>query len=456
VNFPRIEEIPYAVDSALLFEKIADMHWPVFLDSGGSNRRGRFDLLAANPFTTLVTRTGETTITQAGESHTSKEDPFTLLRQAMGEQEDIPGALPFEGGAIGYFGYDLARSIEKLPERAQDIDQLPEMMVGLYDWAVIVDHESGRSWLVGQGRSEQTTAKWPELLQRLRVPVAQGKSKATPLRALQPFESSVSKDEYFQALKRIHDYIDAGDCYQVNYTQRFAAPVEGDAWHAYVDIRKRNAIPHAAFMRLDEIEILSFSPERFLRLSGNRVTTEPIKGTRPRGESASTDLALQDELYNSSKDRAENLMIVDLLRNDLGRVCQPGTIHVKDLFHLESFPTVHHLVSRIVGELREGEDALSLLRASFPGGSITGAPKIRAMEIIEELEPYRRGIYCGSIGYIGFNGNMDTSITIRTLVHREGQAHYWVGGGIVADSEPEEEYQECLDKAAVFRCYFDS
>ncbi|OOZ41772.1 aminodeoxychorismate synthase component I [Solemya elarraichensis gill symbiont] len=456
MNFPRIEEIPYTVDSALLFEQISDMQWPVFLDSGGSSRRGRFDLLAANPFTTLVTCAGETVITEGGETHTSADDPFDLLRQAMSEQQHALGALPFEGGAIGYFGYDLARLIEKLPEKAQDIDQLPEMMVGIYDWAVIVDHELGRSWLVGQGRSEQTAAEWPGLLERLRAPGSQGNIGVTALRALQPFESSVTKAEYLQALKHIHNYINAGDCYQVNYTQRFAAPVEGDAWQAYVDIRKQNAIPYAAFMRLDEIEILSFSPERFLRLSGNRVVTEPIKGTRPRGESTSADLALQDELYNSSKDRAENLMIVDLLRNDLGRVCQPGTIHVKELFHLESFPTVHHLVSRIGGELREGEDALSLLRASFPGGSITGAPKIRAMEVIEELEPYRRGIYCGSIGYIGFNGNMDTSITIRTMVHRSGQAHYWVGGGIVADSDPDEEYQECLDKAAVFRRFFDS
>ncbi|KHF25950.1 aminodeoxychorismate synthase, subunit I [Solemya velum gill symbiont] len=456
MNFPRIEEIPYTVDSALLFEQISDMQWPVFLDSGGSNRRGRFDLLAANPFKTLVTRAGETVISQDGKRHRSMDDPFNLLRQAMGEQQQALGSLPFEGGAIGYFGYDLARSIEKLPEKAQDIDQLPEMMVGIYDWAVIVDHELGRSWLVGQGRDDKIAAEWPQLLELLSAPGLQEKSRAAALRALQPFESSVTKAEYLQALKHIHDYIHAGDCYQVNYTQRFAAPVEGDAWQAYVDIRKQNAIPYAAFMRLDEIEILSFSPERFLRLSGNRVTTEPIKGTRPRGKSASADLALQDELYNSSKDRAENLMIVDLLRNDLGRVCQPGTIHVKDLFHLESFPTVHHLVSRIGGELREDEDALSLLRASFPGGSITGAPKIRAMEIIEELEPYRRGIYCGSIGYIGFNGNMDTSITIRTLVHRAGQAHYWVGGGIVADSDPDEEYQECLDKAAVFRRFFDS
>ena len=208
-------------------------------------------------------------------------------------------------------------------------------------------------------------------------------------------------------------------------------------------------------MLLDGIEVLSFSPERFLQLRHGNILTQPIKGTRPRGASPGSDLKLKDQLYNSSKDRAENLMIVDLLRNDLGRVAQPGSIKVPELFKVESYATVHHLVSHITGRLRHDEDALSLLRACFPGGSITGAPKIRAMEIIEELEPYRRGIYCGAIGHIGFNGDMDSSIVIRTLVRQGDKAHYWVGGGIVADSDADEEYQECMDKAAAFRRYFD-
>ncbi|MGD8677614.1 MAG: aminodeoxychorismate synthase component I, partial [Chromatiales bacterium] len=277
---------------------------------------------------------------------------------------------------------------------------------------------------------------------------------AEPLRAPGGFEAGIDREEYRRQFARIQTWIRDGDCYQVNYTQRFDAYVEGDGWQAYREMRALNPVPFGAFLRFDELEILSFSPERFLKLEGRRVTTEPIKGTRPRSEDPGKDLRLQRELSQSIKDRAENLMIVDLLRNDLGRVCEPGSIDVRDLFKVESFPTVHHMVSTVSGRLRDGEDAMSLLRACFPGGSITGAPKIRAMEIIEELEPARRGIYCGAIGHIGFNGDMDTSIVIRTLVRRGDRAHYWVGGGIVADSDPDEEYQECLDKARAFRRYF--
>ncbi|MEJ2308913.1 MAG: aminodeoxychorismate synthase component I [Gammaproteobacteria bacterium] len=449
--FPRFEELPYPDDSSRYFDALKAFDWPVFLDSGG-HPGGRSDVIAAAPWKRLVTHGRVTRIVEGDSVTESDEDPFGLVRAALGEPAGDFSPLAFEGGAIGYFGYDLGRRIEKLPVIAADRDALPEMMIAIYDWAVVVDHELRQAWLVAQGRSSQTAAIWDELLERLKNPVESAPGE--PLHAAEGFVAGIGRDEYRRQFGRIQAWIRAGDCYQVNYAQRFAAHVAGDGWRAYREMRAHNPVPFGAFLRLDDIEILSFSPERFLKLERGRITTQPIKGTRPRGSDPQEDARLRRELSRSAKDRAENLMIVDLLRNDLGRVCEPGSIGVRDLFEVESFPTVHHMVSTVSGRLREGEDALSLLRASFPGGSITGAPKIRAMEIIEELEPCRRGIYCGAIGYIGFNGDMDTSIVIRTLVRRGEQAHYWVGGGIVADSDPDAEYQECLDKARAFQRYF--
>lgn len=450
--FPRRERIPYEQQSTLLLAAVRDLHWPVMLDSGGCSD-GRFDIIAAAPAVTLVTRGGETTVAQRGGTTTVTTDPFELLRRLLGEPRRCFPQLPFDGGAVGYFGYDLARRIERLPQLAEDLDQLPEMMIGIYDWAVVVDHQQQQAWLVGQGRDEQTRQLWPQLRQRFTTTASA--ADGTPLKALSAFRPGIGRDDYRRAFAAIQEYIRAGDCYQVNYTQRYSAAVGGDGWLGYEQMRRRNPAPFGAYLSLDDTEILSFSPERFLQLRNGAMLTQPIKGTRPRGRTPAADRRLRGELASSAKDRAENLMIVDLLRNDLGRVARPGSIEVPELFRVESYATVHHLVSHVSGRLRHGEDALSLLRACFPGGSVTGAPKIRAMQIIEELEPCRRGIYCGAIGYIGYNGDMDSSIVIRTLVRRGAQAHYWVGGGIVADSDVDAEYQECLDKAAAFRSYFD-
>ena len=449
--FPRFEALPYLEQSSCYFDALKDLAWPVYLDSGGHLTR-RTDIIAAAPCKRLVTQGDTTRIFEEGREQASRDDPFSLVREALGEQAGDFTPLAFEGGAIGYFGYDLGRRIETLPTLAKDIDRLPEMMIGIYDWVVIIDHERREAWLVAQGRAAQTAAIWHELLERLREIPA--RRKLQPLHAPHGFEATIDREEYRRQFERIQAWIRDGDCYQVNYTQRFEAHVAGDGWEAYREMRAGNPAPFGAFLQFDDLEILSFSPERFLKLEERQVTTEPIKGTRPRSRDPERDRGLKEELSQSLKDRAENLMIVDLLRNDLGRVCEPGSIGVRDLFRVESFPTVHHMISTVSGRLREGEDAMSLLRACFPGGSITGAPKIRAMEIIEELEPARRGIYCGAIGTIGFNGDMDTSIVIRTLVRRGDRAHYWVGGGIVADSEPDAEYQECLDKARAFRRYF--
>ena len=443
---PLLTELPYHEDSARLFEAIADLPWAVFLDSGRHHpAQSRYDILSAQPYVRLVTR-GPLTEIYSDTIELSREDPFSLLRRALAIDPACGSELPFCGGAIGYFGYDLARRLERLPALADDAEKIPELAVGLYDWAVIADHRERRTWLVGQGRDPDTDIKWDSLVARFRAPPPE-RTRAQ-FRILSPVASNLTHDAYARAFRRIRGYIHDGDCYQVNLAQRFAATASGDPWLAYQRLRIINPAPFSAYFNTPYAQILSASPERFLKVEGGRVETRPIKGTRPRAGHARLDAELVEALRASGKDRAENLMIVDLLRNDLSKNCALGSVKVPKLFDVESFATVHHLVSTVTGTLRADRDALDLLRGCFPGGSITGAPKLRAMQIIEELEPHRRGVYCGAIGYIGFDGNMDVNIAIRTLIHSHGTIRFWAGGGIVADSGLEEEYQETFDKAA--------
>ena len=438
-------ELPYRADSAALFETVADMPWAVFLDSGGHHlTQSRYDIITAEPHTTLVTR-GKLTEIRSDAIELSREDPLVLLRRHLEIDAAARSDLPFTGGALGYFSYDLGRRFERLPAFAADDEKMPGMAVGIYDWAVVVDHLDRRSWLVGQGRSLDTHVRWNELVARFSAqPIERAR---VPFRITAPLVSSLSRESYAAAFRRVLDYIHAGDCYQINLAQRFAAPAAGDPWLAYQALRIINPAPYAAYLNTPHGQVLSASPERFLKLERRHVETKPIKGTRARAGHPRVDAALAAELKVSEKDRAENVMIVDLLRNDLSKNCEPGSVRVPKLFDVESFATVHHLVSTVTGTLRQGRDALDLLRGSFPGGSITGAPKLRAMQIIEELEPQRRGVYCGAIGYIGGDGNMDLNIAIRTLVYTGGTIRFWAGGGIVADSRCEDEYQETFDKA---------
>jgi len=447
--FPRLQALPYRSDTSIFFEALRHLPWPVFLDSGG---RADLDIVAADPSVQLTTRGESTRIRRRRGESISALDPFDLIREALGPEADGTTGLPYEGGAIGYFGYDLARRLERLPKLARDPDGLPDMCIGIYDWAIVVDHGKHQAWLVGQGRDAETARNWDRLVDMLSTP--RQADALRPFRAAGTVDRSLSWSEYLTRFERIQAYIRDGDCYQVNFAQRFDLPVTGEPWAGYQSIRSLNPSPFSAFLAYDDFSVLSFSPERFLWQHDGLVETKPIKGTRPRGTTAEQDAELIRALRESAKDQAENLMIVDLLRNDLGRVCVPGSIGVPRLFEVESFATVHHLVSTVVGTLRPDEDALSLLRACFPGGSITGAPKIRAMQIIEELEPQRRGVYCGAIGRIGYDGGMDTSIVIRTLMTRGDRAWFYAGGGIVADSTAEAEYQECLSKAGFFLDYF--
>jgi para-aminobenzoate synthetase component 1 len=331
------------------------------------------------------------------------------------------------------------------PAQTQAETSLPDMSIGIYDWAIVLDHQQKTARLVSQQRFAETKQQLPEILERLQHA---GKLPADTFSVQGRITSNLIRTKYEAAFRTVQDYLQAGDCYQINLAQRFSAAASGDALGAYLTLRSLSPAPYSAFLNLPHAQILCASPERFLHIQNGSVETKPIKGTRPRSSNVQLDRQLIDELRNHPKDRAENLMIVDLLRNDLGKSCMPGSVRVPKLFEVESFANVHHLVSTVVGRLDNERDALHVLRDCFPGGSVTGAPKQRAMQIIEQLEPNRRGIYCGAIGYVGFDGNMDSNIVIRTLVYSDNKICCWAGGGIVADSEMVAEFQETLDKAA--------
>jgi len=451
-------ELAYHHDSARLFDRIAHQPWSMLLDSGQvinpssgviENQYGRYDILVSAPIATLVTQDNQTTITQNGQVETSEEDPFSLLNNLLNQHKAPQTDVPFAGGAVGYFAYDLARRLEKLDDEKSP-ESIPEMMVGIYDWAIIVDHREKRCVMISHGFSEETRKNWHALTALFDDPYLAIQDK---FQVTSDIQSNFSKTTYSQAFERVQDYIKAGDCYQVNLAQRFFANVQGDSWVAYQLLRRVSPAPFMAYMQLPlnehrNFQLLSNSPERFIQTDGEHVETRPIKGTRPRSNDPEQDLAYSKELLTSAKDKAENLMIVDLLRNDIGKNCETGSVKAEKLFQLQSFANVHHLVSIITGNLKQGATAIDLLKGCFPGGSITGAPKVRAMQIINELEPHRRGVYCGAIGYIGFNGNMDTNIAIRTAIVCNEQISFYAGGGIVADSDCEKEYAETLDKAA--------
>ncbi|HEJ7888777.1 TPA: aminodeoxychorismate synthase component 1 [Serratia liquefaciens] len=438
---PNLKSLPYTPTTLLeLFAPLAQQPWAMLLHSGfAEHSHNRFDILVAAPKVTLTTRGQITEICRGMEEQQSQEDPFQLLQQQLEQQNQHPAAntdLPFQGGALGLFGYDLGRRVEKLPQMAQADITLPDMAVGIYDWALIADHHKKTLTLLSYGDTEQ---RWQWLCSQQSEP-------QQDFTLTSRWQANMTRQQYGEKFQRIQQYLRSGDCYQINLAQRFSADYQGDEWQAFQQLSASNRAPFSAFLRLPDNAVLSVSPERFLWLENQQIQTRPIKGTLPRMADAEQDAQQAQRLANSAKDRAENLMIVDLLRNDIGRVAEPGSVKVPELFVVEPFPAVHHLVSTITALLPERTPATELLRACFPGGSITGAPKVRAMEIIEELEPQRRNAYCGSIGYISACGTMDTNITIRTLFTESGRIYCSAGGGIVADSQEQAEYQETFDK----------
>ncbi len=481
---PLVDNLGTAGDPMEAVGRFLDLPYLLFLDSatgaalaGESHQLGRYSFLAADPACVIRSKGRKTELGGPGRPWTPiGADPLIALRDLLAPfaADPVSGLPPFQGGAAGYIGYDYGALLERLPPTRFDDLAIPDVVLGLYDWVIAWDHLLETAWIVSTGlpetgprRGDRAGERLAMVRERLGGP-ARDVSRPVPGPTAPPaaeapsypvlgvegaeaigLRSTFTHRGYLDAVTRVRDYIVAGDIFQANLSQRFQAPLTEPAFDLYARLRHDNPAAFAAYLDVGELRVLSASPERFLRLDENRrhVETRPIKGTRPRGLGPMHDAALGRALSESDKDRAENVMIVDLLRNDLSRVCRPGTVRVPELFALEQHPTVHHLVSTVVGELDPAADAIDLLRAAFPGGSITGAPKVRAMEIIAELEPSQRGVYCGSIGYLSTTGAMDTSIVIRTYLALRGRVYFQAGGGIVADSDPEMEYRETLDKA---------
>jgi para-aminobenzoate synthetase component 1 len=479
---PLVEPLEGLGDPAEVAARFLELPWLLLLDSastgtGAPDARalGRYSFLSADPAAVVRSKGRVVQVLQHGVWREPEGDALDVARGWLGDirMPPVPGLPPFQGGVAGYIGYDYGAVLERIPATRYDDLALPDVVLGLYDWVIAWDHQAGAAWIVSLGFPGCGPEREPRARERLRMvaaraakqlggelpprhPTAPPPHVPAPAYAVSEMDaaaaiglrSTFTHRGYLDAVAKVREYIVAGDIFQANLSQRFQAPLPESPFEVYRRLRRRNPAPFAAYLGFDDVTVLSASPERFLRLDHDRrVETRPIKGTRPRGLVPMHDAALGRALAESEKDRAENLMIVDLLRNDLSRVCRPGTVRVPELFALEQHPTVHHLVSTVVGELEPAADAVDLVRAAFPGGSITGAPKVRAMEIIAELEPTRRGVYCGAIGYLSAGGAMDTSIVIRTYLALRGQVYFQAGGGIVADSDPELEYRETLDKA---------
>jgi para-aminobenzoate synthetase component 1 len=450
---PIVHSLPFEHSAEYWFEAVRALPLPVLLSSGSSEHRAaRFDIVTADPETILRTRAGCTEVTQHQGSTMQQEAgaPFEVLARYCPLQAPLPAGhpashLPFTGGTIGYFGYELLHGDLGIDCADKRQIALPDLLVGIYQWAIVIDHQQQESWLVLR---ELAPGQEASLRERLAAGPAQPPGGAGFVLET-PFASNYTPAQYLQRFGRIIDYIHAGDCYQVNLAQCFTASCKGDGWSAFRRLQGRANAPFAAYLEDGAQAVLSFSPERFLRVEKQEVMTQPIKGTRPRSADPAQDLANRIDLETSTKDRAENLMIVDLLRNDLGRVCAFGSVSVENLFETQSFTNVHHLVSTVKGRLENAGDVFALLVASFPGGSITGTPKLRAMQIINELENMPRSVYCGAIAWIDFSGDMDSNICIRTLVKDGDRIHCWGGGAIVADSDGPSEYQETLDKISI-------
>jgi para-aminobenzoate synthetase component 1 len=433
---------------------------PALLESRSSRpESGRWSILTARP-RLVFEATGETwTIrsgnfeTQAGHGRVLETLANLLARFRLADPAESPDPErpPFQGGMIGFFGYDLAPQIERLPRRAPRDSRIPDIRLGLYDTAVILDHATGAVELWAHDVLDEGSAAVVARCRGWEDVLVSAPDRTPTLSRLGSLKSNFSRQDYLAAVRRALDYIAAGDVFQVNLSQRLAVRGQPNPLDLYLRLKAASPAPFAAYLQWDDLAVVSASPELFYQTWGDQIVTHPIKGTRPRGASAVEDARLAAELAGSLKDRAELTMIVDLERNDLGRICQYGSVRVINPLEVQSFAQVHHLVADVAGRLRPGVGPIDVLRALFPGGSITGAPKIRAMQIIDELEPNRRSLYTGAIGYLSRGGTSSFNIAIRTVLVEGDRVSYQVGGGIVADSQPEAEFQETLDKGRGIR-----
>ncbi len=457
---PLVTPLSSDITPERIVSSLQSLPYPLWLDSGSGafGRIGRYSFMAAEPFAWLKVIGGRCHVWESGGSaeRVTGGDPFAILAEMLRRypQRDESSLPPFQGGVAGYLGYELGRFLERVPTAQCNDWTMPEAFLGWYNAVVAWDHEAGAAYLMTSGYPEgtQEAARWRAevWLERLRssaAPVACDDAVPMTLPDAE-LSSTFTRVAYGRMVERAQAHIAAGDIYQVNVSQRLTLPVAVDPFALYRRLRRISPAPFGAWLQLPEGAVVSASPERFLRMRSGVAETRPIKGTRPRGATPDDDERWRRELVGSMKDCAEHVMIVDLERNDLGRVCRYGSVRVAEAMALESYANVHHLVSTVEGALRPECGPVDVLRAMFPGGSITGAPKIRAMQIIAELEPTWRNIYTGALGYLSFSGAADWSVVIRTLVVSGGEVRFQVGGGIVADSEPGREYQETLDKAS--------
>lgn len=438
-----IEEIKTELDAFDIYSLFKEDKTVTILDSGmGAENLGRYSFIGLNSFTTFKYEDGICTINE-------KEfngEPFEELNKLINRYKiENRTELPYVAGAMGYFSYDLGRTIEELPVIAKEEVKIPDCYFYFYDNAVIVDNLKKKTYITALGILKSGGDSINEIKHRI---LRGNKVQYNEIdKSNTEFTSNFGKDEYIETVEKFRQFIRSGDIYIANLTQRFCCETEKDPYDVYRNLRHINPAPFAAFMNVEDFSIVCSSPERFLEIRNNIVQTRPIKGTRPRGKNREEDLINRQELIDSEKDKSELLMIVDLERNDLSKVCKPYSVKVTELFKLEEYSTVFHLVSTVVGELKDEYTAVDCVKACFPGGSITGAPKVRSMEVIEQLEPTRRNIYTGCIGYLGFDGNSDLNIVIRTILMKDGNAYLGVGGGITWESIKEDEYVETLDKA---------
>ncbi|MCC8936979.1 aminodeoxychorismate synthase component I [Bradyrhizobium sp. Arg62] len=448
----NIRELPW-IDPVNALRCLAKRPHLTFLDSATRHELlGRYSYLACEPFSTYLVADGQASWN--GEALIG--DPWEVLRDLLARYKEAhrPDLPPFQGGAAGFLAYDLNRTLERLPAPSIPGLRLPQSILHFYDVVVSFDHRDHRCWIVSTGWPERDLTRRAERARRRADEFAALLARPRSPRIIIPgtagaWHSNYSRERFIAAVQRVVGLILAGDIFQANIAQRFSARISPlfDPLTFYCQLRSLNPAPFAALLRYERLTIASSSPERFLKLDGRRVETRPIKGTIARSADSAEDGRRAELLLASEKDRAENIMIVDLLRNDLSRVCTDNSVEVAAFCNLESYASVHHLVSVVRGALAADKDAVGLLRACFPGGSVTGVPKVRAMEIIADIEGVAREVYCGAIGFIGFNGQMDTNIAIRTVVIDDDLAVFHAGGGITAMSDPEAEYEETLAKA---------
>ncbi|WP_350343070.1 aminodeoxychorismate synthase component I [Proteinivorax tanatarense] len=449
----HIREVKTSLKSFDIYSIFKDKDYSFILDSGmDQDKLGRYSFIGFEPLVTFKSKGDKIDIIDSGKRTTVFGNPFSELKKLYSRYKfDYDTDLPFIGGFVGYLSYDLCHYIEKLPRKAVDDVYIPDCFMGLYDGVIVIDHKKNKVYVTALGINDDPQVVVGRVTSELFEGEKQLNNEEQSIQRKQPpsvsLTSNFTKDEYLKAVHKVKEYIKAGDIYQANLTQRFSGKVEENPYNLYKKLRKINPAPFASFINFGEGYVISSSPERFIKVKNDVIETRPIKGTRPRGDTPEEDIKQRKDLLSSEKDKAELLMIVDLERNDLSKVSQTGSVEVTELFHLEQYATVYHLVSTIKGLVKKECDAIDCIKATFPGGSITGAPKIRAMEIIDELEPTQRNIYTGSIGYIGLNGDMDWNIVIRTIVYKEGKVYLQVGGAIVWDSDAESEYQETFDKA---------